>query len=460
MHMLNVDVYGPVFRTVLLPTWESVIRRRPTLTHLEELERTEWRSLDQLHALQSAALKRLMRHAYDNVPFYRERFDAAGISPDAIAGPEDLAALPVLTRSDASASLEARKSKAPPYFEISKMTSGTTGEPLEFGYDRGSEYWRQATKLRGYGWAGYRPGDKSLHYWGMLEALYKKPLLTRSKIKADRLMRRENFIDCTERSDERLKGVVQAIRELRPKVLVSYSQAAVALARYVLETGSRSWDVLPVICAAEALFAPDRKLVEAAFGAVFETYGSREFMLIAAECDAHDGMHLSMENLIVELLVRENGGLRAARPGELGEIAVTDLHNYGLPFIRYLTGDLGLQAGSERCKCGRGLAKLAAVQGRKTDTMRDGQGQPVSGLFFHVTFSVLAHKIRQFQAVQRRDGSVDLRLVPNRSYDDSVLEIVRKSSAKFLPGVDVRIELVPEIPPGKNGKLRTVVVET
>ena len=84
----------------------------------------------------------------------------------------------------------------------------------------------------------------------------------------------------------------------------------------------------------------------------------------------------------------------------------------------------------------------------------------MSGLFFNVTFSVLAHKIRQFQAVQRRDGSVDLRLVPNRSYDDSVLEIVRKSSAKFLPGVDVRIELVPEIPPGKNGKLRTVVVET
>jgi phenylacetate-coenzyme A ligase PaaK-like adenylate-forming protein len=458
--MLNVDVYGPVYRNLLFPAWENVIRRRPTLAHLERLERTEWASLDELNALQCAALARLIRHAYKNVPFYRERFDASGISPDDITTPADLGKIPVLTRAEASASLEARKSTAPPYFEISKMTSGTTGEPLEFGYDRGSEYWRQATKLRGYGWAGYRLGDKSLHYWGMLEVLYKKPFLARNKIRADRLLRRENFIDCTERSDAKLKRVVGAIRELRPKVLLCYSQAAVALARHVLETKSRSWDVLPVICAAEALFAPDRKVIEAAFGAVFETYGSREFMLVAAECDAHDGMHLSMENLIVELLVREHGGLRPARPGELGEIAVTDLHNDGLPFIRYLTGDLGLQAAPGRCGCGRSLLKLAAVQGRKTDTLRDGQGRPVSGLFYHVTFSVLADKIRQFQAVQRRDGSLDLRLVPNRAYDDSVLEIVRKSSQKFLPGVDVRIEIVPEIPPGKNGKLRTVVVET
>ena len=63
------------------------------------------------------------------------------------------------------------------------MTSGTTGEPLVFGYDRDSEYWRQATKLRGYGWAGYRPGDAACTTGACWRFLYKKPpsLAARSK---------------------------------------------------------------------------------------------------------------------------------------------------------------------------------------------------------------------------------------------------------------------------------------
>ena len=112
-------------------------------------------------------------------------------------------------------------------------------------------------------------------------------------------------------------------------------RACSALARHVVEHKSRTWSDIPVICAAERLFPSDRAVLVEAFGpGVFETYGSRETMLIAAECEAHEGMHVPMENIVVEVVVRDGDRERPAQPGELGEVAVTDLHNLGAPFIR------------------------------------------------------------------------------------------------------------------------------
>jgi phenylacetate-CoA ligase len=454
------DFYGILFQEVLYPAWESVVRRRPTLHHWKTLERTQWSSADELRAFQNAELRKLLGHAYAHVPHERRRFEKAGVRADEVRTVDDLGKLPLLTRDEAVSHFEERKSTAPPLFEIDKMTSGTTGVPLAFGYDRGSEYWRQAVKLRGYSWAGYRPGDRSVHFWGSAAALHPPPLARRIKTSLDHSVRREHFVDCTERSPRALDDVLGLLRKLRPKVLVCYAQAGVALARRVLETGRRDFGDFSVICAAERLFPADRVLVREAFGpAIFETYGSREVMLIAAECEAHSGLHVSMENLIVEVVVRGDAGERPAAPGELGEVAVTDLHNYGAPFIRYLTGDLAVPRPMERCACGRWLTKLDRVEGRTTDTLRDGSGRPVSGLFFNVLFASLAREVRGFQVVQRRDGAIDLKVVRTDRFDEHVLEKLRTNTEKFIPGVELRVELVPELPVDRGGKLRVVVVE-
>jgi phenylacetate-CoA ligase len=454
------DLYGILFQELLYPAWESVFRRRPTLRHWKTLERTQWASADELRAFQDGELRKLLAHAYAHVPHARLRFEKAGVGSDEVRTVDDLPKLPLLSRHEAVRHFEERKSTAPPLFEIDKMTSGTTGVPLAFGYDRGSEYWRQAVKLRGYAWAGYRPGDKSVHFWGSAAALHPPPFPKRLKTSLDHAFRREHFVDCTERSPRALDDVLRLLRKLKPKVLLCYAQAGVALARRVLETGRRDFDDFSVICAAERLFPADRALIREAFGpAIFETYGSREVMLIAAECEAHAGLHVSMENLVVEVIVRDGTGERPAAPGELGEVAVTDLHNYGAPFIRYLTGDLAVPRPMERCACGRWLSKLDRVEGRTTDTLRDGSGRPVSGLFFNVLFASLAREVRGFQVVQRRGGAIDLRLVRTDRFDAGVLENVKKNTEKFIPGVELRIELVPELPVDRGGKLRVVVVE-
>src|SRR5581483_6709536 len=233
------------------------------------------------------------------------------------------------------------------------------------------------------------------------------------------------------------------------------------LARFIVENDLRGWDTIPVLCCAERLFPEDRARLEQAFGpAVFETYGCREVMLIGTECDAHDGLHVSAENLIVEVVVTEqNGSQRPAARGETGEIVLTDLHNYGMPFIRYANGDLAIAGKAERCACGRTLPRLAAVDGRSAETLRDGQGNRVGGLVFNLIFSVLAQTVRQFQAVQHKDGSITLKLVPTSALDATAREHIRKNCAQYLKGVEIKTEIVSEIPVSRSGKRQVVIVE-
>jgi len=454
------DVYGPIFRCLLYPGWETGIRGRPTLQHLRRLERTQWCSLDEILALQTRELSRLLGHVWPHVPHYRKRFAEAGVTPADVRRFDDLAKLPLLTREQATADFEARKSSGPPLPVIDKATSGTTGAPLIFAYDHGSEYWRQATKLRGYGWAGYQLGDRSLHFWGS-PVLERPALAKRAKTALDHFVRREHYVDCTQRSEDQLARVVASIRKLRPSVIVCYAQAGASLARYINQSGARDWPDISVITAAERLFPSDRESLQQAFGrGIFETYGNREVMLIAAECEAHQGLHLSMENLIVEIVVRDGDQTRPAEQGELGEVVLTDLHNYGAPFIRYVTGDLAIQHAPGRCSCGRALTRLSGVEGRSTDTLRDATGRAVSGLFFNVLFASLAHKVREFQVVQRRDRAIDLKLVPTGQFDDALLEQLRAHCGRHIPGVELRTEIVTQLTPDRSGKLRVVTVES
>ena len=455
-----MDLYGSLVRRVLYPAWESGVRRRPTLARLRRLQALERASADELEAFQRGELAALLRHAAAHVPYYRRLFAEAGARPEDIRGREDLARLPILTRQAARDSADQRMSTALPLPTIKKTTGGTTGEPLVIRYDPDSEYWRQAVRLRGFGWTGWRIGDPSLHYWG--EYTRERSLAVVAKERVDRALKREHYIDCTPRGDQHKEEVVAAIRRIRPRAIFCYAQAGAELARHINRTGARTWDTIPVVCGAERVFPTDRAALEQAFGpSVFETYGCRETMLIATECGEHDGLHIQMENLLVEV-VGEGGA--PVRPGEVGEVVLTDLHNYGQPFIRYANGDLAvLMPEDARCRCGRVHPRLASVEGRQTETLRDREGKPVGGMIFNLAFSPLAEVVRQFQAVQHRDGSITVKVVPAGAGGElprAAVDHVARSCARYLPGVPVLFEAVADIPATRTGKRRVVVVET
>src|SRR6478609_2810161 len=117
--------------------------------------------------------------------------------------------------------------------------------------------------------------------------------------------------------------------------------------------------------------------------------------------------------MIVEVIVRSpDGTSRPARPGETGEVVVTDLHNLSCPMIRYVNGDLAVAHPDEICACGRALVRIGPVEGRTTETLRDGRGNAVGGLVFNILFGVMEQVAKKFQVVQRLDGSVVMKVVP------------------------------------------------
>src|SRR5688572_10430614 len=152
-----MDLYGRLLHKVLFPAWEE-LRGRPTIELAEYVQQTQWWGLDELRTFQSGLLRRLARHAYAHTAFYRERFDAAGVSPEELRTPEDLQRLPLLERNEARIGAAAREATAPPFAAVRKQTSGSTGEPMIITYNAESRHWRDAIRWRGYGWAGYQPG--------------------------------------------------------------------------------------------------------------------------------------------------------------------------------------------------------------------------------------------------------------------------------------------------------------
>lgn len=454
-----MDLYGPLLAKALFPAFEAA-RGRPTVPLLRFLQTTERWSLEQLRDLQAGLLRRLVRHAYQHTAYYREAMDDRGMRPEDIGSVDDLASLPLLDRELVRATMTTRLAGAGPRVAIKKSTSGTTGEPVVVQYNAESRHWRDATRLRGYGWAGYAIGKRTMHYWGAGPAApswYK-----RQKIALDHLVKRDLYVDCTPRGDEALMAAVNQMRKFQPQTMVAYAAGAAALASFVNANKLRDWKDIPVIVGAERLWPHDRDAIAEAFGPAFETYGCREVMLMSSECEHHDGMHTSMETMIVEVIVRNpDGSTRAARPGESGEVVITDLHNLACPMIRYVNGDMAVAHEPTVCECGRSLMKIGPIEGRTTETLRDGRGNAVGGLVFNILFGVMDQVAKKFQVVQRLDGSVVMKVVPSAGprLPDVNHRAIHAFADKYLPGAPFAIEYVEDIPLTAAGKRKVVVVE-
>jgi len=453
LRSLGDRAYTALFDSLVWPTWERLIRRRETLHHLRYLERSQWQDPEERHAEELHALVSLLSYAGRNVPYYRELFRARRFDPRGVKSRADLCELPFLTREIVRERYDDLIDPAHRGKNLKKGTSGSTGTPLKFEYSLASECWRQAVKVRGYGWAGYRPGRKTFYYWAAVSSA--APTF---KIRFDRRLRRETFFDSMRQDEASRRFALDELRRTRPEVIVCYTQSCAQFARWIVDRGLRDWDDIPVICGAEAVLLADRAALVQAFGPeIFETYGSRETMLMAAECEAHAGMHLSEENLVVEL-TRDGGEVA---PGETGDVVVTDLHNLGMPMIRYLNGDLAVRGAQERCSCGRGLARLERVDGRRADTMLDRDGNVVPGIVFHVLFSdARKDLVKQFQAVQNARGEVVLRVVRGRDFSEDAFQSVASRFASYLRGLPFTVEFHESIlPHRRSGKIQTIIVE-
>lgn len=445
--------YERLFRNVLFPMYEAGVARRHTLRYLRQLEASQWLAPEQVMALQWTRLKRLIEHCWEEVPFYRERWTQVGATPGDIRSLEDYARLPVLTKRDVRENLDRIHARSLHRSLLYKATGGSTGEPLRFGYTRESYERRTAVMWRGYGWAGAAPGRRTLLLWAGTVGTPSYRERWKDHIYHAAFQRR--MLDSFAMRDDNLGEYADAVAAYRPTVIVAYVGPLVRLAQWMVDNGRVVHGVRSVLGAAEALHEFHRPVIEAAFpGAkAYNTYGCREVMLIASECEHRDGLHVNADHLVAEMLPGDGG------PPGSGELAVTDLGNYGMPLLRYVNGDVVSAGPQAPCACGRGLPRLARVDGRRLDAIRSVDGRVLPGEFFpHLLKDVPG--VLRFQVVQVRRDRLQLKVVPGPEFGDDQERYVRREVARML-GPDMHIELarVDSIPLTRTGKFRVTVSE-
>ena len=436
----------------------------PTWRHLRHLRASQWQTASAVRSQSWWQLRQTLRHAYDTVPLYRDKFRAAGVTPQDIYKPEDLLAVPTVTKDELRAALRERWPLASDV-ELgdvaSLVTTGSTGAPFEFPIDHQAEQLRAGVVFRNIEWYGHRLGDRNARLW---RTDAHPPLPERLKRRVfGRRLEISTHDDADPQGagiDERkLQGWCDSIRRYRPKALDGYVSALTLLARYILEQRLHSLGCQAVVTGGEYLSDHARKLIEEAFECpVFNRYGGTELGFVAHECGHHPDhkLHVNAEAVWLEFVV--DG--RHALPGELGEAIVTDFTNRAMPLIRYQVGDVGAPASpDEACPCGRGLPLIDKIEGRINDLFVLPDGRM---LVSHVWHKLFRDKdfVREFQLVQRQKDLVQVDVVLDpQTHVNGQYESLKHEVERFLPGCTIVWNEVPAIARGAGGKLRHSISE-
>ena len=442
-------MYTPLVSSVLFPLHEQ-LKRHDSVRVRRAMEQSQWWSADRLAEASTRRLRTLLVDAGTHVPYYRELFRREGFDPNAVAGVGDLQRLPFLTKRLIRENAEALKhahAKGLSRFN----TGGSSGEPLIFFIGRERVSHDVAAKWRATRWWGVDIGDPEIVVWGSPIELGAQDRVRQWR---DRLLRTE-LLPAFEMSEARLDGFIASIRRRRPKMLFGYPSALSYIARHAEKRGIAMNDlgIKVAFVTSERLYDDQRDTIGRVFGCpVANGYGGRDAGFIAHECPA-GGMHLTADDIIVELIGRDG---RHVPAGEAGEIVVTHLATRDFPFIRYRTGDMAVM-GTKACACGRGLPLLEEIQGRTTDFVVAADGTVMHGLALVYIVRDLPG-VESFKIVQHTRERTTVQLVVTDTFDRSQSAAIAAGFRRRLGDtVQVQVEFVAQIAPEKSGKFRYVV---
>lgn len=428
------------------------------------LRRHETWSAEQLASFQAAALSKLRAYAYARSPFYR-RWHAGSFDRPLAELPiltkerllevfDDAVTDPDLRRDDLDAAVRDDEPDLLHDRYVVVSTSGSTGQPTRLAFTVGEWAWFVASLGRVTNWAGLEPGGLRRRRVATVGTLSPWHASARAAMTLPAWWLPSLRLDASAPLDE----VTPQLTYWRPDLLVTYGSLLAGLAQAQLDG---RLDITPraVVTGADALPTGARDLAQRAWSTpVFEEYAATEAGAIAAECEAHEGLHLYEDLLVVEP-VDDDGRLV---PPEVGasRVLVTVLFGRTLPLIRYELSD-GVRLLSGDCPCGRPFRRIARVNGRSLEALelRDDHGRPVlvNPVVVHEVMD--AARVAGWQLVEEPDR---LRLLviepPDGAAVDAAIvttlaETLGRHGAVIPP---IILEVVDRIEREPSGKVMTV----
>ena len=417
------------------------------------LQHESW-TRPQLQYYQQAALRACRDYAYAYSPFY-QRFHRGLLD-------RPLQELPVLTKAmmmeqfdelvtDRAIHLaEVRQyltaAEVPGLFldryQVSK-TSGSTGEPGIYLYDKTEVAIRGNSFFRSSSWGGATPATR------VASITSATPLVVSGR-KATGLHLG---------AAAPLSAIVAALNEYQPEALLGYASITAVLAE---EQRAGRLHIAPrvVFCAADTLTAAMRQRIEATWQTrLYNSYGTTEGGMLAAECAAHQGLHLFEDFALLEVVDERNRPVPAGEQGD--KVLLTVLFRHTQPLIRYELSDLVRVSTQQQCSCGRPFALLDNIEGRAIEVLffpsTTGQQERVSPYLFHTIFHPLP--LSGWQVVQEQDGlHIFLTGVSSELGDEQVCEALGQAlSGRGLLVPSIEIHRVSALQHNSSGKTPMVL---
>jgi phenylacetate-CoA ligase len=400
-------------------------------------------------------LKEILMHAGDNSPYYHSMFADVGFNSRKMDGVEDLHRLPFISKSIIENYKQEMIARNYPResLEISH-TGGTTGTHVSFYRDRNCTSLRMGRQLGVLALCGYEPGDRSGLIWGSTEDMEDYGAKQSLKKRFRKFASSKEELPCAILTENKMIEYYRRLRQFKPAVMYGYPNAMSHFARFIYDNHLEPIRVGKIFCTAERLTNSQRAMMQDIFGGeVYNLYCTREHGCIGFECNRHNGFHIDIGSVHIEILA--DG--KPVPTGNIGEIVITDLWNYGMPFIRNRISDLG-SISMDKCDCGCELPLLRSLDGRVADTVYRPDGTKVDALSLVDMFYDLK-VIKAQQIVQERLEELDFYLVVTDDYNKETEERVL-SEIRELMGKEskININLTKEIPRHPvSGKYQEVI---
>jgi phenylacetate-CoA ligase len=327
-------------------------------------EEAECMSPDERNNLQLERLQKVVKKAYENVPYYKKRFDDLGINPDDIQKLEDIEKLPFTTKDDLREAYPFGMF-AVPRREIVEVhtSSGTTGKPTVSGYTRKDlKIWSEVM-ARGLTMFGLTEDDiiQNTHGYGLFTGGF-----------GVHYGAQDIGATVIPISTGQTKRQIEIMKDFGTNVLIFTPSYGLYLAEVAEEEGvdTKNLNLKSIGFGAEMWTGEMRKEIERRFNApAYNIYGLTEIMGpgVALECEEQDGLHVMEDHFYPEIIDSETR--KTLPPGERGELVLTTLTREGTPLIRFRTKDITTLR-RDKCSCGRTLAKMDRITGRADDMLK------------------------------------------------------------------------------------------
>jgi phenylacetate-CoA ligase len=412
----------------------------------------EFYTLAQWRDYQNNELQKILLHSFKTVPYYQKLLKEKRITENELHkfSIDDLTKIPLLEKDTfrqlGLTELVSTQLEANCEFYGS---SGSTGKPTKTMYSK-NMHQKYFAIFETYinNWAGidYKVprgviGGRRI----IQDGVSKGPFYRYNYIE------KQTYFSAYHISANTVENYLKGMIDNKVEYMTGYASANYFLARFIEEAGLKAPQLKAVLTSSEKLTDEMRNTFRRVYGCeAFDSYNGVECCNLISECEKGT-LHIVPDVGIVEVI---NPDGSATQPGEIGEIISTGLLNYNQPLIRYRMGDLVKISKNQHCECGRNMVVVDEIVGRMEDTVTGPDGRQM--VRFHGIFIGIPNIIES-QVIQHKINEFEIKLVVSDALNEEHFNLIRKKMDSQLGAIQLKINVVDEIPRNANGKFKSVV---